>query len=63
MLEDDGTLGSRLDVLGKSFSPLKKNRAGGLSHEMRDGEVVLGSVLSLPQLVFGKGTLPSYDIP
>lgn len=58
-----GTLGSRLDDLGKSSSPLKKNRAGGLRHKMRGGEMVFGGVLSLPQLVFRPGALPSCDIP
>lgn len=40
-----------------SFSPLK-NRAGGLNHEIRDREMVLGSFLSPLELTFRKGTLP-----
>lgn len=56
---EDGTLGSQLDVLGKreeSCSPLK-NRASGHSHEIRVGEVVLGSFLSPLELTLRKGTL------
>lgn len=45
-----------------SFSPLSKNRAGGLSHELKHREMVFGSFLSPLELTFRKGTLPSYDI-
>lgn len=45
-----------------SFSPLSKNRAGGLNRELKDREMVFGSFLSPLELTVRKGTLHSYDI-